>query len=242
MITNSTSESIQYNRFMEEYEYYMTDPDDGELCLDQFYKYGPLTDQYWSFTTRILVCNIEPYDQREDLIEVNIDLFKNHWMNRISGYKAQTPRNTAKFIAGLLMALKNPKVENIDFRKFDDNELIQSLEKIAYLNFRVNSGKNISAHKNDRVAEQIKVTGPYIIKQIKILNPQIIIIAGQNNCNIFNSLNPDCKLQFRETKKWDNKIVCSIEHFSRVDYKNLNKKIAEIILLFLKEQSTSIEK
>jgi len=231
MNTDSDFEKDTYNNFMNNYQYDMTDPDDGELCLDTFYRYGPLTDQYWSFIPRILICNIEPYDQREGIIEVNMELFKNHWMNQISGYKAQTPRFTAKFITGLLKAINSQNVESDDFRKFDENELILSLEKIAYLNFRVNSGKNISANKNDSVTEQIKVTGGYIKDQIKLLNPKIIIIGGKNNCKIFNMLYKDCNLFFRETKKWDNKIICSIEHFSRVDYKNFKEKICEIVKL-----------
>lgn len=231
MDTDNKSEKEAYNKFMNDYADDMTDPDEGELCLDVFYKYGPLTDQYWSFIPRILVCNIEPYDEREDKIDVNIELFKNHWMNQIYGYRAQTPRNTARFITGLLKAIDNPKFENIDFRKFGENDLILSLEKIAYLNFRVDSGKHVAAFKNGNVAEQIKVTGEYIKKQIKLLNPKIIIVGGEKNCEIFNRLYMECKLTFREVKKWDNKIICSIDHFSRAKYKNFNEKIYEIVKL-----------
>ena len=217
---------------MNDFAYDMTDPDDGELCLDVFYKYGPLTDEYWSLTPRILVCNIEPYDELEGpIVEVNIELFKKQWMRQTFVYKANTPRTTAKFIAGLLKTINNPNFENIDFRKLDENELFQSLEKIAYLNFRVNSGKNVSIIKNDSVAEQIKVTGEYIKNQIKLLNPNIIIVGGKDGCKIFNMLYKDCNLFFREIIKWDNKIVCSIEHFSRVKYENFNKKICAIDIM-----------
>lgn len=232
MNKNSNLEKDAYNIFMHNYAYDMTDPDEGELCLDVFYQYGPLTDQYWSFTPRILVCNIEPYDQREGIIKVDMDFFKTHWMKQISRYNAQTPRYTAKFITGLLKAINSQKVESDDFKKFDENELILSLEKIAYLNFRVNSGKNVSANKNDSVPEQIKVTGGYITKQIELLNPEIIIIAGKESCKIFNTLYKDCNLSFNEIKRWNNKIICSTSHFSRVKYENFKETICEIVKIF----------
>lgn len=231
MDSDNKSEKDAYNKFMIEYAFDMTDEDQGELCLDVFYKYGPLTDQYWSFTPRILVCNIEPYDYREGIIDVNMEFFKNHWMKQVYGYNAQTPRNTARFITGLLKAIDKTKYEIIDFRKFGENELNRSLEKIAYLNFRVDFGEHVSEYKNRNIAEQIKVTGGYIKDQIRLLDPKIIIIGGVKNCKIFNLLYEDCKLSFGKSTKWDNKVICSINHFSRVKYETFSDKICEIIKL-----------
>ncbi len=224
------SEIDDYKELMEQYADCMTDPDEGQN-IDPFYKYGPLTNQFWSSNPRILVCNLEPYGETEGIIDFNIDIFVNDWMKKVKGYNANTPRNTAKFIYGLLKSISGVKPENIDFRSIDEIDLIKSMEKVAYLNFRVdqNTGQSKNA-ENSKIREQfINVTNGYFKNQIELLNPEIIIISSALGCELFNYCFKDCNLYFQTVKEWDNKVICSTNHFSRVKYENFNESISKIV-------------
>lgn len=233
MNTDNKVEIEAYEKFMYEFADAMTDQDDGELCLDVFYKYGPLTNQYWDFSPRILICNLEPYGEAEGVINFNIEIFVNDWMKKVTGYNANTPRNTAKFIYGLLNSIDSGIKDNIDFRGISEIDLVKSLEKVAYLNFRVdeNTGQSKNA-ENGKIREQFNVTKDYIKDQICKLNPQIIIVSSELGCELFNSCFKDCNLYFQTVKKWDNKVICSINHFSRVKYENFNESIRKIVSVF----------
>jgi hypothetical protein len=217
----------EYNEFMDQYEDYIYYEED----IDPFYRYGPLTNQYWSCNPRILVCNLEPYGEAEGIIDFNIDIFVNDWMKKIKGYNANTPRYTAKFIYGLLTSISGGVTKKVDFANIDEVDLKKSMEKIAYLNFRVdqNTGQSKNAEYG-KIREQFEnVTKNYFKGQICKLNPQIIIVSSKLGCELFNFCFKDCNLYFHSVKKWDDKVICSINHFSRVKYDNFSESINKII-------------
>lgn len=215
-----TNDQKIYEKFMEEYEDFMM----VDECFETFYAYGPLSNNYWSYKPRILVCNLEPYDEREDKVVVDIGLFK-EWMN------VNTGKFTAKFISGLIKSLNENKLnEPIDFKKFFHQELLSYMENIAYLNFRISSGKNVTAN-NKRILEEVQAYKPYLTGQINLLSPDIIIIGGIQGCRAFNILF-DSNFKFNTTSLFGEKIICSINHFSRANYKNYTEKIIEISNFF----------
>lgn len=207
---------IKYENFMLEYEDYMIE----EEYFESFYAYGPLTDCYWTAKPKILVCNLEPYDEREGNIKVDINLFK-EWM------KVNTGKFTAKFITGIFKLLENSELAmKIDYKSFDKNETISFLQNIAYMNFRISSGKDVKANRKI-INEEVETFRGYLISQIELLNPEIMIVGGIDGVNAYNRLF-NTNLKYNSTTILNEKIIVSIKHFSRANYQYYNAKSYEI--------------
>lgn len=219
-LVEKSEEQSKYEKFMCEFKNYMMDTEDGEN-FESFYSYGPLTNKYWTFKPRILICNLEPYDEREGEVIVDIDLYK-EWITVHTGNFA------AKFITGLIKVISGEiEKEFVNFRQFRRVEAIKYMENVAYLNFRISSGKRVRADKKGTL-EEVKTFKNYLIDQINNLSPDIIIVGGVDGCNAFNLLFAT-ELKFGSTITHNKKIISSIKHFSRANYKNYNEKINEII-------------
>lgn len=203
-----------YNDFLNSYIEDLQD----EYEYESFYIYGPLTEKYWEHNPRILICNLEPYDGREGETTVDINLFK-EWI------KSKTGKTTAILIAQLFQRLN--KKNNTISKYFNNQELLSFMENVAYMNFRVTSGKRTNADIRG-INDDVNNLRGYIIDQINKIVPQIIIIGGKEGCNIFNKLfNSD--LNFKETKKINNWIVCSLTHPSRLSIKDRDQAINQIL-------------
>lgn len=220
---DKSNEQRKYEKFMEEFEDYMMEDADGEN-YESFYAYGPLSKNYWTFKPRILVCNLEPYDEREGKTVVDIDLFK-EWI------KVNTGRFTAKFITGLIKALnqENPN-DSINFKDFSTQESLCYMKNTAYMNFRISSGERVPADKKGILGEVINFKD-YLFDQINNLSPDIIIVGGADGCRAFNLIF-DSNLHYNTTSIFNNKVICSIKHFSRAKYEDYNKKVKEIVYYF----------
>ncbi len=222
------NEQKEYEDFMERYaDDMMTDQE-----FDSFYVYGPLSASYWKSKQRILVCNLEPYDEREGKIIVDINLFKK-WMT------VNTGKFTAKFITGLLKAFHDQGIlkDTIRFKDFSIQELLFYMKDIAYMNFRMSSGNNVKADKNGIFCE-VNTHKDYLKDQINNLSPDIIIIGGVDGCKAFNILF-DSNIKYNTTSVFNDKVICSIKHFSRANYLSYNNKISEIINCFSKESQSA---
>ena len=214
---NALESKIKYENFMLEYEDYMIE----EEYFESFYAYGPLTDCYWAAKTKILVCNLEPYDEREGNIKVDINLFK-EWM------KVNTGIFTAKFVTGIFKLLENVELAmKINYKSFDKNETILYMQDIAYMNFRISSGKDVKANRK-KINEEVETFRGYLISQIELLNPEILIVSGIDGINAYNSLF-NTNLKFNSTTILNEKIIVSIKHFSRANYQYYNEKSSEIL-------------
>lgn len=222
---NKSKEQISYEKFMDEYKVYYEDYMNEYEGFDSFYEYGPLSEKYWKFEPKILVCNLEPYDGREGFVPVNVDLFK-EWI------KARTGKFTAKFISGLIKTIRQGKSKDvIDFKAIIDKELLIDLENVAYMNFRISSGKNISADEAG-ILRDVRTHPDYLREQIKLLFPDIIIVGGKIGCIAYNELY-HTTLKFDTTTIVDNRIICSMRHFRSANYKYYNEKICEIIKCYM---------
>jgi len=206
-----------YEKFMAGYVDYMMEEED----FDSFYAYGPLTNKYWTFKPRILVCNLEPYDEREGFVKVNIDLYK-EWI------KVNTGKNSARFITGLTKKLNKDNLnESIRFDNLSILELLNHMENVAYMNFRISSGRIVNADIKN-ILNEVQTFKGYLVSQIKLLSPNIIIIGGVEGCRAFNLLF-EADLNFNTTIEFDSKVISSIKHPSRADYKYYNEKVIEIL-------------
>lgn len=214
-----SEEQKGYEEFMDQFEDYMLS-EDGEN-FESFYAYGPLSNKYWTFKPRILVCNLEPYDEREGKTLVDINLYK-EWI------KAPTGKYTAKFITGLINTLNQEVVnESINFNNFSDKELLSNMENVAYMNFRISSGNRVAADKKG-ILKEVQGFKGYLFDQINKLSSDIIIVGGVEGCKAFNLLF-GAKLEYNTTSIFNGKVICSIKHFSRANYKIYNEKIIEIL-------------
>jgi len=211
-----------YEKFMVEYQDYYEEYMDKYEVYESFYSYGPLTNNYWTYKPRILVCNLEPYDEREGNIIVDMNLYK-EWI------KANTGKYTAKFITGLLKKInKENNNDLISFENFSNTELLSYMENVAYMNFRISSGINVSADI-EGILKDVRTHPDYIIAQMNTLCPDIIIIGGEVGCRAYNELF-HAALKFNTTTILNGKVICSIKHFRKADYKYYNEKVNEILV------------
>jgi|GEM_PF-2200985 len=213
-----------YEKFMEQYQDYYVDYMNKNEVFDSFYAYGPLSEKYWTFKHRILVCNLEPYDEREGVIKVDIDLYK-EWI------KAPTGIYTAKFITGLIKALNQEnRDESISLNNVCNEELLSYMENIAYMNFRISSGKNRTADKIG-ILKDVRTHPDYLIAQINSLYPDMLIIGGEVGLKAYNELF-NTNLKFDTTVILKGKVICSIQHPSKPrpeKYEYYNEKVIEIL-------------
>lgn len=220
----STEQNI-YEEFLTQFKEHVEESrelDNEEYEI--FYAYGPLSDSYWTSKPRILVCNLEAYDEREGdnegRVPVDIKLYK-EWMG------ARTGKNTARFIAGLITNInKETTCESIRDSNLNDQKLLGYMSNVAYINFRLSSGKGSKADYR-AIWDYVNNYGDYYIDQIKKLSPDIIIIGGKVGCEIYNSLYKT-KLNFNSTILLNGQVVCSIRHPSRINYKEYDQRIIEI--------------
>lgn len=111
--------------------------------------------------------------------------------------------------------------------------LINELSKVAFVNIRKTSNANVSAD-NKAILKESKENKELLVRQIDLLNPDIVITGGGLASNIFfNELCSDkgisYKLHYPLVIK--NKVVAPLKHLSRPDYKylyNRAKLIAEL--------------
>ena len=216
-----SNEQLNYEKFMVQFQDYYEEYMDENEVFTSFYAYSPLSDNYWKITPKILVYNLEPYDEREGTVIVDINLYK-EWI------KVPTGLYTAKFITGLIKKIKEDDLnELIKFETFCNHELLDYMKNIAYMNFRLSSNSVVLADKKG-IMNDVNSHPDYLVDQIKSLCPDIIIIGGEIGCNAFNKLF-NTTLEFDSTIIIDNKVICSIKNFSRADYKYYNEKVNNII-------------
>ena len=210
-------DQIEYKKFMDSYE---DDVRESEYGRDTFYAYGPLSEKYWQEKPRVLVCNLEPYDEKEGTVTVDINLFK-EWIG------ANTCKFAAKFVHGLFLSLEDgEQIKPESFKHYKVEELFLSLEKIAYMNFRNSSGILIKADIKSILSE-VEELKDYLRDQIRLLNPDIIIVGGEVGCIAINKL-LGINLIYNSNTLYNKKIVYSIKHFSRADYSIYSDKIDKI--------------
>lgn len=184
------------------------------------YEYGPLTNKYWEAKPRILICNLEPYDEREGHVKLDMDLFRK-WID------SRTGKYTAKFVAGLIQVLsKECTIADLDFSKISVKDSLAYIETIAYMNFRVDSGINAPADYPS-IFKQVNAHKDYMRDFINCLNPNIIILGGRASCDLMNRI-LDTDLSYKAIKNVDGRIYCSVRHFSRANYKEYSGQIMEI--------------
>ena len=210
-------EKARFKKFIEGYvDDMLTDQE-----YETIYQYGPLTDNYWHSQPRILICNLEPYDEREGHVVSDMDLFR-EWI------KAPTGRFATKFASALLKVLLNEsKVEDLNFSKINVLDSLEYMEKVAYLNFRVDSGIHSQAdYKN--IFNQVDAHKGYLRDYFINLNPDIIVLGGRASCNFINRI-LNINVDYNSVAVAGEKIFCSVRHFSRANYKEYTLRIKDVL-------------
>lgn len=192
----------------------------GEQEYETIYEYGPLTDKYWEAEPRILICNLEPYDEREGHVKLDMDLFR-EWI------KVPTGKYTTKFVACLIKVLsKECKISELDFSKINLKDSLAYIETIAYMNFRVDSGIKVRADYST-IFRQVDAHKDYMRDFINCLNPKIIVLSGRASCDLLNRI-LDTNLNYKSIGNVEGRIFCSVRHFSRANYQEYSQQIIEI--------------
>ena len=107
---NKLTQQINYEEFMNQYKDYYEDYMKEYEEFESFYEYGPLSEKYWTYEPKILVCNLEPYDRREEFVPVNLgEAHPNTAVIYLTGVSGHTTR-----IIGASVGGGNIRLSNID--------------------------------------------------------------------------------------------------------------------------------
>jgi hypothetical protein len=214
-----------YKQFMETFSNVLS----NDFNLPDHNKYGPLTSEYWEQKNKIAIYNLEPYDPVDGIREINFDVFK-VW------FGSPTIRFAAVIANAIFSNINNNYYlqENEIRYNFDDEELLESAKKIAYLNFSVTDNEKGVAADYNRIYQEIKKTNPYLKQQIELLNPDVIIVGGNEGCKMLNIiLQPNEPLNYRSMVEFDGKLLVSMNHLSGQGasggwYKMIQENVTEI--------------
>lgn len=213
-----------------------------EEYLQDFFSWGPLTNDYWKQNTRILLCNEESYDSGiSGDTKIDISIIK-RWMDN----KNQTIKYSSVFIKSLLEAINTGIIPETNvMRKYYkmNSELLQSMRTIAYANYRKDNNEHRKHDKeyiNDflnpscyRLENNKNSDNSQLFKEfVEALNPNIFIFSSEIGADIIKRIftNVDSILYNCITKK-DNCIYVSICHpcSSKFNYAYMQKTIKSII-------------
>ena len=161
--------------------------------INNYFLDGPLTQDYWTANPRIAVLNLEAYGYLDKgIVSLNFELIDKEWMRPTNGeLPSKTAIFTSSFVAVLQDALKSEEAVSRETLKtcFGDAERrLNAMKKIAYLNIR----KTPNGTSSQNVAEIRKACAGYglelLQKQLKLLDPEIIIVSGNEACKAANEI------------------------------------------------------
>ncbi len=187
---------------------------------DNFGLYGPLSSEYWNRKVKILICNLETYNQTGCFV-IDYSKFK-EW------YKAPTCFFSAKINYILQKRLEGEIVnrQNLNSYIYDASNIDAYLKYLAYLNFRVDTNHEVKQNTS-QIITSIREHKEEIKTQIMNMNPTIILVGGKIAKDCYNIIF-DSDLRFLSNIKTDAITVFSVPHFSRISYDYWLQKINEI--------------
>lgn len=212
-------------------EYLQSVGNDGHMF------YGPTSDAYWSAPLRILAINMEPYGY-EECGHVEIDLAGLlDWMYDRGKTGTKTVRYTLSIVKTLLDAYCNrtvPIASDLSDSFYNCAELESVAQKSVYYNIRSTSNSEKAQDTSSIVASGSDSIAEFIQREMKALEPQIILVSGVAGLAAFNAMwHLAPQLSFQE-RSWlsNSTLVQSIRHPSRPNYDEYAEVIAEVVRTF----------
>jgi hypothetical protein len=199
--------------------------------IEDYMIYKPFSDIYWSEKIKICICNLETYGYQDcGPTDVHIDRFKD-WIVR----KNRTCTYTAVFANGLLSALKKTPLTTVELQNTYRNVeiLIESMNRISYMNFRKATNTKPNANYNS-ISYEVSKYDQFYRDYLNLIEPNILIIGGKAGASYFNKISwTQDNLKYGDFVKVGNTFVYSVAHFSRTSYTYMQEKIREIVEKFL---------
>lgn len=214
-----------YDKLLEEWHQYCR-----KQKIEHYFTDGPVSPKYWSESKRVMVVNLEAYGYEEcGHTPIDADVIK-HWMLSTGGkIKTKTTRYTGVFVNALFSRiLSNKPVSAASIRGtyHDIDRLVDSMNRIAYVNIRKTSNSNVP-QDIEMIRFELENHGPFIRRQIEILAPNIIVFGGHEGCNAANRLfDLNDQLAYKGRKRTNaNCLLASVKHFSRISYADFAKAV-----------------
>lgn len=184
--------------------------------------YGPVADDYWESSPRIVAINMEAYGYEDcGHVEVDYETLLG-WMYNAGHTGTKTVRYTSLFChllsSRLLRGLS--LTETAIKEAFQDRSTLETtLRRISYYNIRPTSNSEIQ-QDSARIAEAgSQPIAAFTLSEMLALEPEVVVIGGKASLQAFNSLwKLQTRMSFRETRREGATVFCSIDHPSRPNY------------------------
>jgi hypothetical protein len=192
--------------------------------------YEPFSEYYWNSKIKIALCNLEAYDITgiiKNSYKMDLKVFEG-WLDK---KWSRTPKFSAVFINALLLYLCDEV--DIDMEKMRElyknrDNLIDSINNIAYFNINICIGKNIKYNK--KISRNIinqEWYLKYLSNYLQELDYDILCITGKDSVDIVSAL-LSIDLEYNRMVLLNNKLIVSLTHFRNFKYDYALNKIYEI--------------
>lgn len=193
--------------------------------------YGPLSDEYWSASLRVLAVNMEPYGYEEcGHTDVDLNCLLD-WMHDRGHTGTKTVRYTLAIVATLFDACAglSPTSDTLRRAYADAARLETVARHAAYYNIRPTSNSDKAQDARSIVASGVGTTADLIRQEMVALEPHVIFVSGQPGLAAFNSMwQLEPRLRFLENCWHGDQLFQSIRHPSRPRYDEYASTIARI--------------
>ncbi len=209
----------------------------------QFMIYEPFSEDYWKQDVKIVLCNLETYDESVTGI-LDIDIFKK-WLK--SG--SRTIKNSSIFIVALQKYLSNKSLTEEDLKDLyhDDEMLLEFINNIVYMNLRKDAN---STSKEDTQAIHEFLDPNFTHKNnshnirnfkelFEALEADIFIISGETGADIIHKIYKDeIDLVYDNFAYLNNTLIVSCAHpaSQKFNYNYMNEKAKEIASKYLEHK------
>ncbi|HNW88513.1 MAG TPA: hypothetical protein PKN48_02555 [Bacteroidales bacterium] len=210
---------------------------ENDFSIKRYNMYGPISNEYWDQKFRVAIYNLESYDDGyEGCRYVDIDVIKRWWSSK-----------TIRFSAVIANALINYMNTNSllvqqELRKsyYEKETLLNSISKIAYLNFRITDNEDSPAGYLE-INKEFGLFNKFLFKQFELLDPHVVIIGSQAGCYYFNCMiKPETPLKYKNHLYYNDKLFVSMNHTSgngcRGWYNEISSNI-DLISVFLRSRN-----
>lgn len=189
--------------------------------------YEPIKDFYWEQKNKICICNLEPYDNKDEESFSGINKLTNEFLLDYC-IKSPTVQKTLKFCKLVNMQIENggkyvqeSDAREIDSKKYED--LMDNFNHFFYCNLRLTIGKDAPAAKQAILSfYKDPFYIDYFKKLMKETQVQLLFISSELGVEIMNQIYPGLELEYNgKIKEIEGMKICSMQHPSRISYKDM---------------------
>ena len=205
----------------------------SELNIEHHMFYEPTTNSYWDQQVKVLTINLEPYGyedcgryhvKRDDLMD---------WMYDVGHTRTRTTRNTvaaSKVLLDGFYKRKEPSPQALRNSYRNKDGLEKTLDRICYYNIRPVSNYEKPQSWDRGNLDHQGAIAECIKEELISLNPDIIIVSGQQTINAVRKLLcPNTLLSYLGEGICIGCKIVSVKHFSRPSYAPLSESICKAV-------------